>query len=241
MADFPNDPETVRRMAADPEVRRLARELIARTVPYRWSYNFTWLGRPVIQFPPDLVAIQQLIWDVKPDLVVETGIAHGGSLILSASILELIGAPAEVVGVDIEIREPNRRAIEAHPLAKRIRLIEGSSTDPGVVARVFEAARGRSRPLVILDSLHTHDHVLRELELYSPLVRKGSYLVAMDTIVEDLPAELYPDRPWSPGNSPKSAVHAFLKASDRFAIDRDFEARLLLTASPDGFLACVRD
>ncbi len=236
-----NDIETIRRMGDDAELRRLARELIARTVPYRWSHNFTWLGRPVIQFPPDLVAVQQLIYAVKPDVVIETGIAHGGSLILSASILELIGEPAEVVGVDIEIRPHNRAAIEAHPLSKRIRLIEGSAVAPEVIAQVFAAAAGKKRPLVILDSMHTHDHVLRELELYSPLVKKGSYLVAMDTIIEDLPKELYPDRPWGPGNSPKTAVHAFLARNDRFAIDIDFEASLLITASPDGFLLCLRD
>lgn len=236
-----NDPETIRRMAADPELRRLARELVARTVPYRWSHNFTWLGRPVIQFPPDLVAVQQLIFSVKPDIVIETGIAHGGSLILSASILELIGQPADVVGVDIDIRPHNRAAIEEHPLSKRIRLIEGSSIAPGVILQVFAAAAGKKRPLVLLDSMHTHDHVLRELELYSPLVKAGSYLVAMDTIIEDLPRELYPDRPWGPGNSPKTAVHAFLARNDRFAIDSDFEASLLITASPDGFLRCQRD
>ncbi len=234
-----NDPETIAAMAGDPAVRRAALDLVAKTLRYRWSYNFSWLGRPVIQFPPDLVAIQELIWQVRPQLVVETGIAHGGSLIHSASILELLGE-GRVLGVDIEIRPHNRAAIEAHPMARRITMIEGSSTDAAVAARVREAARGLDRVLVILDSMHTHDHVLRELELYAPLATVGSYCVVLDTIIDDLPKDAYPDRPWGPGNNPKTAVHAFVRADDRFVIDRELEGKLLLTSAPDGFLRRVR-
>jgi cephalosporin hydroxylase len=235
-----NDAETIRRMGADPEVRAAALELVKRTLAYRWTYNFSWLGRPVIQFPPDLVAIQELIWTIRPQRVVETGIAHGGSLIHSASILELIGGDGRVVGVDIDIRPANREAIDAHPLRRRIDTIEGSSITPETFAKVREAVGDAERVLVILDSMHTHDHVLRELELYAPLVSPKSYCVVLDTIIEDLPEEAWADRPWGKGNNPKTAVHAFLAKDSRFEIDRDLEAKLLLTVAPDGWLQRVR-
>jgi len=231
-----NDPETIRRMGADEDVRKAALELLAKTLRYRFSYNFSWLGRPVIQLPSDLIAIQELIFALRPELVIETGIAHGGSLIHSASILELMGGEGRVLGVDIDIRSHNRAAIDAHPMRKRIDMIEGSSVDESVAGRVREAARGKERVLVLLDSMHTHDHVLRELQLYAPLATVGSYCVVFDTIIEDLPGDAYPDRPWGKGNSPKSAVWAFVKSDPRFVIDRDLEAKLLMTAAPDGWL-----
>ena len=235
-----NDPDTIKRMGDDEEVRKAARELVLKTLPYRFSYNFSWLGRPVIQFPADLIAIQELIFSVRPELVIETGIAHGGSLIHSASILELLGGEGRVLGIDIDIRPHNRAAIDAHPMRKRIDMIEGSSIDESVASRVREAARGKERVLVILDSMHTHDHVLRELQLYAPLVTVSSYCVVLDTIIEDLRGDAYPDRPWGKGNSPKSAVWAFVKDDPRFELDRDLEAKLLMTAAPDGWLKRVR-
>jgi len=235
-----NDPETIRRMGADEDVRAAALDLVAKTLAYRWSYNFSWLGRPVIEFPSDLLAIQELIWTVRPELVIETGIAHGGSLIHSASILELIGGEGRVLGVDVEIRPHNREAIDAHPMRKRIDTIEGSSVDEAVASRVRAAASGKARVLVILDSMHTHDHVLAELRLYAPLATVGSYCVVLDTVIEDLPADAYADRPWGKGNNPKTAVWAFLKEDPRFSTDRELEARLLITSAPDGFLRRVR-
>jgi len=234
----PKDPTKIAAMAGDAEVDRLARELFDRVNSYRYSYNFTWLGRPVIQYPQDLVALQELIWRVRPDLIVETGIAHGGSLVFSASMLELLG-DGEVLGVDIEIRPHNREAIEAHPLARRIAMIEGSSVDEQVVAQVREHAAGKERVLVILDSNHTHEHVARELELYGELVTPGSYLIVMDTVIDDMPAESFPDRPWGPGNNPKTAVHEFLAQTDRFEIDREISDKLLITVAPDGYLKCL--
>jgi len=234
----PKDPTKIAAMAGDAEVDRLARELFDRVNSYRYSYNFTWLGRPVIQYPQDLVALQELIWRVRPDLIVETGIAHGGSLVFSASMLELLG-DGEVLGVDIEIRPHNREAIEAHPLARRIAMIEGSSVDEQVVAQVREHAAGKERVLVILDSNHTHEHVARELELYGELVTPGSYLIVMDTVIDDMPAESFPDRPWGPGNNPKTAVHEFLAHTDRFEIDREISDKLLITVAPDGYLKCL--
>jgi len=225
------------------------------SIPERYSYNFAWLSRPIIQYPQDIVAMQELIWSVKPDLILETGIAHGGSLILSASILALLDYadaqqaggvlnPAKpkrsVLGLDIEIRAHNRAAIEAHPMANRIEMIQGSSIAPEIIAQVHARAKHAGRILIFLDSNHTHDHVLAELEAYAPLTSAGSYCVVFDTIVEDLPGGLYPDRPWDKGNNPKTAVWEYLKSHPEFEIDKDIEAKLLITVAPDGFLKRVR-
>lgn len=241
MTQTANDPALVDAMNSDADLARLRTEIYTAMVKYRYTYNFTWLGRPVIQLPQDMAAVQEIIWKVKPDLVIETGIAHGGSLILSASILELIGGPGRVLGVDIEIRPHNREAIEAHPLVKRIDMIEGSSIDPAVAEKVRAAARGKERVMVFLDSNHTHAHVAAELDLYAPLVTRGSYLVVFDTIIDDLPANLYPDRPWEVGDNPRTALREFLKKSDRFEVDKELESRLLFTVAPGGYLKCVKD
>jgi cephalosporin hydroxylase len=221
-----------------PELERLTREWFNESVRLRYSYRFEWMGRPIIQYPQDIVAMQELIFRVKPDCIVECGVAHGGSLVLYASLLELLGA-GKVIGVDIEIRAHNRQAIEAHPMARRIQLIEGSSIDPAIVAQVHAAAAGAQRVLVVLDSNHTRDHVLGELRAYAPLVKPGSYVVVFDTVVEHLPPELIGARPWGPGNSPMNAVHAFLQETQRFEIDRDFDDRYLISVAPSGFLRCV--
>lgn len=231
----------VRAMAEDEGLRRRSMEWLVAASRHEYSYHFTWMGRPIIQFPQDIVALQEVIWRVRPDLVVETGVARGGSLVFSASMLELLGGDGLVVGVDIDIRPHNRRAIEEHPLSRRIALIEGSSIDPEVVAQVRARAAGRCCVMVILDSSHTHDHVLSELRQYAPLVGSGSYLIVMDTIVEDMPADFFPDRPWCPGNNPKTAVRAFLRECDRFEVDRELEAKLLVSVAPEGYLRCVRD
>ncbi len=213
---------------------------LVESVKDRYSYNFTWLGRPIIQYPQDILAMQELIWRVRPDLIVETGVAHGSSLVFYASMLELIGGPGEVLGVDVEIRPHNRSAIESHSMAKRVRLVEGSSVSDAVVSEVCARAAGR-RTMVVLDSMHTHAHVARELEAYSPLVKQGSYVVVFDTVIEDLPAHSYPDRPWDKGNNPKTAVWEFLQSNDRFVIDREIESKLQITTAPDGYLKCVKD
>ncbi len=229
----------------DDALASAAHDFAVASIAKQYSYNFSWLGRPVIQYPQDIVAMQELIWTVQPDLIVETGIAHGGSLIFSASMLELnaaCGGPADarVLGVDIDIRAHNREAIEAHPMSRRIQMIQGSSVAPEIVAQVVAAAAGKQRVLVCLDSNHTHAHVLAELEAYAPLTTVGSYCVVFDTIVEDLPAEMYPDRPWGPGNNPKTAVHAYLKAHPEFVIDKRVDHKLLVSVAPDGYLKRVR-
>jgi cephalosporin hydroxylase len=228
-------------MAADDDLQAAAHQVFLRSCEYRYSYNFTWMGLPIIQYPQDMVAMQEIIWAVRPDLIVETGIAHGGSLVYYASLLDLMGDDGLVVGVDIDIRAHNRQAIEAHPMFKRLHMIQGSSTDDDVVAQVSDLARSHRRVLVTLDSNHTHDHVRRELELYAPFVTKGSYLVVFDTVVEDMPDEMFPDRPWGPGNNPKTAVWDFLKTNQAFQIDREIEGKLLLTVAPDGYLRRVAD
>lgn len=226
------------------------------TARYRYTYNFNVLGRPIIQFPQDMVAIQELIWRIKPDLVIETGIAHGGSLILSASMLALLDfcdaidtgqmldpktPRRHVLGIDIDIRAHNREAIEAHPMAHRIDMIQGSSIAPEIIAEVRKRAHGYERVMVILDSNHTHDHVLAELHTYAPLVSPGSYCVVFDTVIEDLPAGMYPDRPWGVGNNPKTAVREFLSSNPDFEVDEDIEAKLLITVAPGGYLRRVAD
>jgi cephalosporin hydroxylase len=237
--------ERLKHNANDKSLQTTARDFMVASIAPKYSYNFSWLGRPVIQYPQDLVAMQELIWSVQPDLIVETGIAHGGSLIFSASMLELnaaCGGPADarVVGVDIDIRAHNREAILAHPMARRVSMIQGSSVAPQIVEQVRHHACGKRRVMVCLDSNHTHEHVLAELTAYAPLVTVGSYCVVFDTIVEDLPAESTGARPWGPGNNPKTAVKAYLVSHSEFEIDRRIDNKLLVSVAPQGYLKRVR-
>lgn len=222
-----------------PELEDQSRRWLRASAADRYSYRFSWLGRPIIQYPQDIVAMQEILWRVRPELVIETGVAHGGSLVLYASLLELIGGPGLVVGIDIEIRPHNRAALAQHPLSRRIHLIEGSSIAPETIAQVQTLAAGRRPVLVVLDSNHTHDHVLTELRLYAPLVTPGSYLVVFDTVVEHLPDLSYADRPWGPGNNPLTAVRQFLRETGDFVVDREIEEKLLITVAPSGYLRRV--
>lgn len=201
----------------------------------QYSYNFSWMGRPIIQYPQDMIAMQEIIWDIKPDLIIETGVAHGGSLIFYASMLELIGK-GDVLGIDIDIRQHNREEIEKHPMFKRINMIQGSSIDDAIVAEVAKHAIGKESVMVLLDSNHTHEHVLQELIKYAPFVTSGSYLVCFDTIVEDLPNDYLPGRAWSKGNNPKTAVWEFLKSNSDFEIDSTIDNKLLISVGPQGYL-----
>jgi len=211
----------------------------------KYAYNFFWLGVPIIQIPQDLQALQEIIWEVKPDLIIETGIAWGGSLIFSASmlaILEVCGAieNGEVIGIDIDIRSHNKEAILAHPLSKKIAMFEGSSIDKKIIEQVNAFAKKKKRVMVCLDSNHTHDHVLAELRAYAPLVSVGSYCMVGDTGVEDLPAGTTSARPWGKGNNPKTAVWEYLKENDDFIIDKTIDSKLIITGSQDGYLKRVR-
>lgn len=233
--------ESIQKLGQNKKLSNFSKEWIRDVSKYKYPYNFTWLGRPIIQFPQDIIAMQEIIWTVNPDLIIETGIAHGGSLIFYASMLELIGGKGKVLGIDIDIRKYNRIEIEKHPMFKRIKMIQGSSVDKDVIKDVYKFAKERKCILVVLDSNHTHDHVFNELQLYSPLVRKGSYLVVFDTIIEDMPDDFFPDRPWGKGNNPKTAVREFLKDNNRFVIDREIESKLLITVALDGYLKCIKD
>lgn len=226
----------ITRMAADREFRELTRKWFNRSCEHQYSYHFTWLGRPIIQYPTDILAVQELIWETKPELIIETGIARGGSLIFYASLMELLGGNGRVIGVDVDIRAHNREAIEKHPMFRRITMIEGSSVDPGVVSGILDMAAGKSPVMVLLDSNHTHEHVMRELELYSPFVTPGSYLVVYDTVIADMPKEAFPDRPWGPESNPKTAVREFLAASNDFFVEEELEKKLAITVCPGGFL-----
>ena len=243
--------EEIKKQGDDLVLKSITADWFIKANSHKYSYHFRWLGRPIIQYPQDMAAMQEIIWEVRPDLVIETGIAHGGSLIFSASMLALLDltdaiqqkstlilgqSKRKVLGLDIDIRPHNREAIEAHPLASYIQMIQGSSIDQGVVEQVKSIARGYSKILVCLDSNHTHEHVLEELKAYAPLVSKGSYCVVFDTIVEDLPKEMFPDRPWGPGNNPKTAVLEFLKTHPEFEIDKSIDHKILISVAPDGFL-----
>jgi cephalosporin hydroxylase len=243
-------------MGEDRDLHALSLTWIKDSGPYGYTYNFSWLGMPIIQLPQDIVAMQELVWQTKPDLIIETGIAYGGSLIMSASMLVLLDYcdalksgevldPAKpcrkVLGVDIDIRAHNRAAIEAHPMASRIEMIQGSSTTPDVVASVRERANGFSRVMVCLDSDHTHDHVLAELKAYAPLVTTGCYCVVFDTLIEDRPEGSFPGRAWDKGNNPKTAVWEYLKTHPEFEIDKNIPAKLLITVAPDGYLKRIKD
>jgi len=226
-------------MDKDKEMLKLTRKWFNRAFSHEYSYHFSWLGRPIIQFPQDMVAIQEIIWRTKPDLIIETGIAHGGSLIFSASILELIGK-GKILGIDIDIRQHNKKEIEKHFLKKRITMLEGSSLDRKILDKVKKIAKNKKRVLLFLDSFHTHEHVLKELEMYSPFIKKGGYVVVFDTIIEFMPKGSFPHRPWEKGNNPHTAVKKFLKKNKRFKIDKEIEKKLLITSCPDGFIKCVR-
>lgn len=252
--------------AKDDKLKTTAQAFVSASIIPKYSYNFSCLGRPIIQYPQDIIAMQEIIWQVQPDLVIETGIAHGGSLIMNASMLAMLDycdavksgvvldpkvATRRVLGIDIDIRAHNKTAILAHPMSHRIDMIQGSSIAPEIVAQVHEYAKGFKRVLVCLDSNHTHEHVLSELKAYAPLTSVNSYCVVFDTIIEEMPDNMYPDRPWGKGDNPKTAVMEYLrqlkeggrKASDgaplKFEIDKSIEQKLLITVAPDGYLKRV--
>jgi len=231
--------KNIKKLSQSKEIKHLVFQFIKKTDEYKYDYHFSWLGRPIIQYPQDIIAIQEIIWDVKPDLIIETGIAHGGGLIFYASMLELLGK-GEVLGIDVDIRKYNKREIERHKMFKRIKMIEGSSTNENIINQVSKIVKKHKQIMVCLDSLHTHEHVLKELNLYSQFITQGSYLVVFDTIIEYMPKGFFKNRPWDKGNNPATAVKEFLKKNKSFIIDRAIENKLLITAAPGGFLKRIK-
>lgn len=235
--------KNILKMSKDRNFQKLTKSWFKSSEKFEYSYHFSWMGRPIIQYPQDMIALQELIWKVQPDLIIETGIARGGSLIFSASILQLIGK-GSVIGIDIDIRKHNRIAIEKHSMFKRIKMIEGSSIDEKIIKKVNQLAKNKKQILVILDSSHSHNHVLKELELYSPFVTKNSYLIVFDTVIEDISTIKtlsHQKRPWGKGDNPKTAVKSFLNTNNRFVIDKEIENKLMITVAPSGFLKCIRN
>lgn len=243
--------QNINHQSRDSQLISATKDFFNRSFSFKYPYNFEFLGRPIIQYPQDMVAMQELIWAVKPDLIIETGIAHGGSLIMNASMLALIDmceaiesstsinpkvSNRKVLGIDIDIRSHNKTAIESHPMSSRIQMIQGSSVAPEIIDQVKEIAKDYKTVLISLDSNHTHDHVLAELNAYADLTSFNSYCVVFDTVVEDMPNDMFPDRPWGNGDNPKTAVWEFLKSHDEFIIDEQIQNKLMVTVAPDGYL-----
>lgn len=248
---------------ADARWQDLSAQWLDRAFRQKYMYNFSWLGRPIIQLPADMVAFQEIVWSVKPDLIIETGIAHGGSLILSASLLAMLDhtqamqegsvidprkPKRKVLGIDIDIRSHNRNEIEQHPFMPYITMMQGSSVDRALIDSVYDMAKNYKKIMVCLDSNHVHEHVFNELKLYAPLVSRGSYCIVFDTIVQKLPDDVFPDRPWCHGNNPYTAVSEYLKFLSReprkaydgddlhFVHDKTMDQKLLLSSNPGGYL-----
>jgi cephalosporin hydroxylase len=243
--------ENINKLAEDLECKKISLEFLNKTFLHKYSYNFNALGRPIIQYPQDIIAMQELIWEIKPDLIIETGIAHGGSLIMNASMLAMLDicdainsnktfdpkfSSRKVIGVDIDIRLHNLEAIKKHPMSSRIHMIEGSSIDKDIIDKVKKEAKNYNRILVSLDSNHTHDHVLAELQAYAPLTSVGSYCVVFDTTIDDLQEKNFQDRPWGPGNNPKTAVKKFISENKEFEIDKNVQNKLMISIALDGYL-----
>ena len=230
--------ENIKKLSQQGDLKKLSNTWLEKVSPYSYSYNFTWLGRPIIQLPQDILAIQEIIWKNKPDLIIETGIARGGSLIFYASLLELIGENGKVIGIDIDIRKHNEIAIKSHSMYKRIEMFQGSSIDLSIIEKVKKEAKNKKNVMVILDSNHTYEHVLKELFLYEQFVTSGNYLIVLDTVIEDMPEDLFKNRPWNKKNNPKKAVYEFLSQNDKFEIDDQITDKILITVAPSGYLKC---
>lgn len=223
----------------DAALKQIALDFIIQSDRYNYAYQWTWLGLPILQMPQDVMALQEMIWANRPDVIIETGIAWGGSVALYASLLQLIGN-GRVVGVDLNLMDHVATRVMSYPFSGRIRLHKGSSIDPSVVTAIKASIEPGESVMVLLDSNHTHDHVLQELRIYAPLVSKGQYLVVSDTYVEDVPTQVHRPRAWGPGNNPRTALHAYLKETDRFEVDIALENKLLLSFMPGGLLRCVK-
>jgi cephalosporin hydroxylase len=229
-------------MGKDKALFNQAIELLSTTDKYDYPYLWTWMGVPIIQLPADIMATQEVIWASRPTVIIETGVARGGSVIMMASLLKLIGG-GKVIGVDIDIRAHNRDSIERHPLADGITLVEGSSIAEETVARVKAEIRPEDRVMVVLDSDHSRAHVVAELRAYGALVTQGCYLVVADTAAGYLTEEQVSRRQskvWQQGDEPLSAARDYLSETDRFEVDPVINGKLVMSSSPGGYLKCIR-
>ena len=232
--------KNVKLMPQDSDLKKKSIDWMLHADKYKYTYNFRWTGIPIIKFPNDILALQEIIWKVKPDIIIETGIAHGGSIIFSATMLELIGKDGLVIGVDIDIRKHNRLEIEKSKFYKRVKMFEGSSVSKKIIKQIKSFIRPKSKVMVFLDSNHTYQHVKKEIEIYSKLVTKNSYLVVEDTFTEFFPKNYFSNRPWDVGNNPLIAINEFLKKNKNFKIDKNLNEKLSITETFDGYLKKIK-
>ncbi|MDP2156434.1 MAG: CmcI family methyltransferase [Nitrospirota bacterium] len=227
---------SAREMAADEALKKDALDVLVRADQYRWIHQTNWMGEPILNLPQDMFALQEIIFRTRPKFIIESGVAWGGSLLFYATLMEVLGGE-RIIGIDIFIPEDLRERIYAHKkLSERITLINSSSIEESTVSRVKSIIGDSREVMVILDSYHTHEHVLKELRSYSPFVGQGHYIVCGDTVVENIPVQEHRTRPWVPGNNPRTAVREFLKENGRFAVDTAIENKLLFTCNPGGYL-----
>jgi len=233
--------DSAEKMFRDGSLYEDALDVFVRADRHSWIHQTNWFGEPVLNLPQDMFAIQEVIFRTRPKYIIEIGVAWGGGLLFYSTLMEALGGK-KVIGIDIYMPDDLKERLFSHgKISDRLVLINQSSTDPQTIDQI-KSIVGQSRDvLVLLDSFHTHDHVLKELQMYSPLVGKGQYLICGDTIVEDIPVQTHRVRPWGPGNNPKTALSQFLKENDRFEIDRRFDKKLLFTNNPDGYLKCCKN
>lgn len=228
--------ESANKMYSNTKLQNKAIDVLISADKYRWIHQSKWFGEPLLNLPQDMFAIQDIIWRTRPKYIIEVGVAWGGSLLFESCLLEILGG-GKVIGIDIFIPEDLRQRLKSHNrISERIELIEGASTDSITLSKVKKILEDSKEVLVILDSYHTHDHVLKELQEYSKFVGKGNYLVCGDTIVEKIPEQEHRPRPWGPGNNPATAVSEFLSQNDRFSVDWEIDKRLLFSCHPGGYL-----
>lgn len=241
MPDFHNrNIDNINKMSQDLELQDLSNKWFTKSHKYEYSYHFEWLGLPIIQYPQDIIALQEIIWNYKPSLIIETGIARGGSLLFYASIMQLLGGNRQVLGIDVEIRPNNKTNIKNHPLYKYITMLEGSSINQDVIKDVYRRASHHTKILLCLDSNHSKDHVLTELNSYSSLISKGGYIIVFDTVIHEMKDYSFDGKSWNQNNSPRQAVDTFLSQTDRFTIDKEIDKKLLISAAPNGYLKCIK-
>lgn len=225
-----------KKMAADTQLRKDALKVLVKADKHMWIHQTNWLGEPILQFPQDMFALQEIIYRTKPDYIIEVGVAWGGSLLFYSTLMEALGGK-KIIGVDIYMPPDLKKRLYSYgKLSKRLTLINGSSIEESTIKKIKFIIRNSKKVLVVLDSHHTHNHVLKELRIYSQFIAKGYYIVCGDTVIEDIPEQKHRPRPWGHGNNPKTAVKQFLKENSNYVIDKQIENKLLFTCNPDGYI-----